>query len=60
MAGLSNTGFHLLQIDERGHAEMKIWNYTEHLVGELWNKPPYATDPQRVADECRGGADLPL
>ena len=60
MAGLSNTGFHLLEIDEKGHAEMMVWNCTDHLNTELWSKAPYSTDVESVAAECRGGANLPL
>lgn len=60
MAGISNTGFHKLVIDENGHATMAEWNHTEHLTGDLWNKADYATDTDRVAAECKDGADLPL
>lgn len=60
MAGLSNTGFHVLTVDESGHAEMACWNYTAHLPTALLRKPSYSDDVTRVAAECREGADLPL
>ncbi len=60
MAGLSNTGFDLLRIDDQGHAQMKYWNYTEHLNTELWNKADYCTDFERVAAKFALGTDLPL
>lgn len=60
MAGICNTGFHLLEIDENAHARMAVWNYDHHLTGDLWNKADYATDTERVATECAAGAKLPL
>ncbi len=60
MAGICNTGFHMLTVDERSHAQMVVWNYDRHLTGDLWNKADYATDTERVAAECKDGADLPL
>lgn len=60
MAGISNTGFDLLEIDECGHAEMKLWNYTEHLCEALWNKADYSTDFEGVAAKFAQGIDLPL
>ncbi len=60
MAGICNTGFHMLKIDENSHAQMAVWNYDRHLAGDLWNKADYATDTDRVAAECKDGAALPL
>ena len=60
MGGISNTGFDLLEIDENGHATMKLWNYTDHLDTELWNKADYATNFDELADKYRDGVQLPL
>ena len=60
MAGLSNAGFHLLQIDEDGRASMQCWNYTAHLPLELRNPPSYSADVAHVADACQNGNVLPL
>ena len=60
MGGISNTGFDLLEIDESGHATMKLWNYTDHLGAELWNKADYATNFDELADKYRDGVQLPL
>ncbi len=60
MAGISNASFHLLEIDENGHAQMACWNYTEHLPADLRNKPSYSEDVAHVAAACEKGVDLPL
>ncbi len=60
MGGLSNTGFDLLEIDERGHATMKIWNYTDHLDRSLWREADYYTDFAHLAKKYAAGTDLPL
>jgi probable phosphoglycerate mutase len=60
MAGISNTGFDLLEIDECGHAEMKLWNYTEHLCTALYNEPDYCKDLDAIAVKFAQGTDLPL
>ncbi len=60
MAGLSNASFHLLEIDENGHAQMACWNYTEHLPADLRNKPSYSENLAHVAAACEKGVDLPL
>ncbi len=60
MGGLSNTGFDLLEIDENGHATMKLWNCTDHLGAELWNKADYYTNFDELADKYQDGVQLPL
>ena len=60
MAGLSNTGFHALEIDDAGHATVTCWNNTDHLPAALWSKPSYSDDVAHVAALCKDGITLPL
>ncbi len=60
MGGISNTGFDLLEVDENGHATMKVWNYTDHLDKTLWNKADYCTDFEQLAATYKDGIQLPL
>ena len=60
MAGICNTGFHCLKIDDAGRVQIALLNYDKHLTGDLWNKADYSTDTDRVATACAHGAKLPL
>lgn len=60
MAGICNTGFHAIEIDDNRHARLAIMNYDKHLTGDLWNKADYSTDWERIAADLARGSDLPL